>query len=160
MWGMKDQLPIHQLGGGLAGDQRDLTRGELMGTDRKEEDMGRRSVKLSLSGDTYFYIISRLWSCGHDSGCFYCAEFDINSDILCFIKFITILSARIVSCSSKMHPDPPPNNSDIKSRRSKCDSPSVSVSLFTPQIFHCLVTKTQNEKLSSKKGRNDQVKPI
>ena len=56
---MKDQLPIHQLGGGLAGDQRDLTRGELMGTDRKE-DMGRRSVKLSLSGDTYFYIISRL----------------------------------------------------------------------------------------------------
>ena len=60
MWGMKDQLPIHQLGGGLAGDQRDLTRGELMGTDRKEKDMGRRSVKLSLSGDTYFYIISRL----------------------------------------------------------------------------------------------------
>ena len=57
---MKDQLPIHQLGGGLAGDQRDLTRGELMGTDRKEEDMGRRSVKLSLSGDTFFYIISRL----------------------------------------------------------------------------------------------------
>ena len=60
MWGMKDQLPIHQLGGGLAGDQRDLTGGELMGTDRKEKDMGRRSVKLSLSGDTYFYIIYRL----------------------------------------------------------------------------------------------------
>ena len=151
MWGMKDQLPIHQLGGGLAGDQRDLTRGELMGTDRKEEDMGRRSVKLSLSGDTYFYIISRLWSCGYDSGCF----FVLNLMVIHHNFIIKNLVG-----SSNMHPDPPPNNSDIKSRRSKCDSPSVSVSLFTPQIFHCLVTKTQNEKLSSKKGRNDQVKPI